>query len=388
MNSQEKPDRQPDRILPPRGVETIGVDSRDEYESPLGRGNRLSAKSWALVLRRTWNDFFFEGFLDRGATLTYFTLMAFAPTVLAAYSIATLVFASRRAQVEEITQEFIAEYLPAQTTQQASDLVGTIIGSSAQGTIALVLSVLISLFSASAYVRAFSRTANMVYGRVEGRGLIRAWGMMWVLTVVLVLGAVTLVFANLARDTVISGILGPIAGPLGLEDTLDFMLRIFLPVWDWLRLPLSVLLVLALIAVLYHFAPNVRPQRFRWFSLGSVLALVATVAVWWLIGLYLQYFAGLNAYGALSVVLAVLVAVWITNTALIVGLKIDAEVLRAKELQRGLESQRHIQAPPRSDEAALAQAQTQQRLEDKGEQIRTQAEENKAEKIRPSPAHS
>lgn len=375
MNSQENAAGHADRILPPHGVKTIGVDSQEDYSSPLGRANRLRRASWSLVVRRTWNDFFFESFMDRGATLTYFTLMAFAPTVLAAYSIATLTFASRRQQVEEITQEFIAEYVPAAAAEQASGLVAAIIGSSAQGTIALIISVLISLFSASAYVRAFSRTANTVYGRVEGRSLIRTWAMMWVLTVVLVLGAVALVFANLLRETVVDGVLAPLAEPLGLESTLEFLYSIFLPIWQWLRFPLSILLVLALIAVLYHFTPNVRPQRFRWVTLGSVLALAATVGVWWIFGLYLQYFAGVNAYGALSTVLAVFMALWITNIVLIVGLKIDAEVLRAKELQVGLDSQRHIQAPPRSDVAARAQAKIQQRLEAEGAQIRSQAEE-------------
>ena len=136
--------------------------------------------------------------------MTYFTLMACAPTVLAAYSIATLIFSSRRAEVHELTSQFIADYVPGSMTEQAEKLVGSIIGSTAQGTFALVVSVLISLFAASAYVRAFSRTANTVYGRVEGRGIIRTWALMWGLTIVLVIGAVIVLFANLLRDTIVS----------------------------------------------------------------------------------------------------------------------------------------------------------------------------------------
>ncbi len=99
---------------------------------------------------------------------------------------ATLIFSSRRAEVHELTSQFIADYVPGSMTEQAEKLVGSIIGSTAQGTFALVVSVLVSLFSASAYVRAFSRTANTVYGRVEGRGIIRTWALMWGLTIVLV----------------------------------------------------------------------------------------------------------------------------------------------------------------------------------------------------------
>lgn len=358
---------EPSKILPPRSTEVLDIDQTER--NPLSRKNRLRKESWGLVLRRTWSDYFFEGLGDRGAALTYFTLMAFAPTILAVYSIATLLFANRKQEVEQLTQQLIQDYLPQNVSAQATDIVNTIIGSSAKGTIALVLSVLVSLFSASGYVRAFSRTANMVYGRVEGRGLLRTWAMMWVLTIFLVVGAVILVFANLLRDTVITGLIEPLAKPLHLESAVDFLLRIFLPVWNWLRFPVTVIVVLVLIAVLYHYAPNVRPPRFRWITLGSVLALLVNVVVWWLFGLYLQHFAGTSAYGALSTVMALFAALWVMNTVLIMGLKIDAEVLRAKELQIGLESQHYIQAAPRSDVAARAQAKTQQNLEARGDAI-------------------
>ena len=165
--------QEPSKILPPHSTEVLDIDQTER--NPLSRKNRLRKESWGLVLRRTWSDYFLEGLGDRGAAMTYFTLMAFAPTVLAVYSIATLLFANRKQEVEQLTQQLIQDYLPQDVSAQATDIVNTIIGSSAKGTIALVLSVLVSLFSASGYVRAFSRTANMVYGRVEGRGLLRTW---------------------------------------------------------------------------------------------------------------------------------------------------------------------------------------------------------------------
>ena len=133
-------------------------------------------------------------------------------------------------------------------------------------------------------------------------------------------------------------------------------------------------MVLTLIAVLYHFSPNVRPSRFRWITYGSVVALVGTVVSWGLVGLYLKYLAGASAYGAISTVLAVFVAIWLMNTVLIIGIKIDAEVLRAKELQLGMHSQRFIQAPPRSDSSSTAQARAQKRLEHRAIEIYERAE--------------
>ena len=362
-----------DKIVPSTAPTVVKVEGHTEEVDPLARGNRLRKESWGLVVRRVWADFFHDALMDRAATMTYFTLMAFAPTVLAAYSIATLIFSSRRAEVHELTSQFIADYVPSSMTEQAEHLVGSIIGSAAQGTFALVVSVLISLFAASAYVRAFSRTANTVYGRVEGRGIIRTWALMWGLTIVLVIGAVIVLFANLLRDTIVSGVINPLAGKLEMQGTADFLGGIFMPVWNWLRFPLTVVIVLSLIAILYHFSPNVRPARFRWITLGSVVALSTNVVVWGAFALYTQRFAGASVYGAFSLIMAVFMAVWLANTMLILGIKIDAEVLRAKELQLGLHAARHIQAPPRSDAAAKAQARAQHDLEERSERIYEQA---------------
>ena len=358
-----------DKIVPSSAPTVVRVKGHTDNVDPLARGNRLRKESWGLVIRRVWADFFHDALLDRAATMTYFTLMAFAPTVLAAYSIATLIFSSRQAEVHKLTSQFIADYVPGSMTEQAEKLVGSIIGSTAQGAFALVVSVLVSLFAASAYVRAFSRTANTVYGRVEGRGIIRTWALMWGLTIVLVIGAVIVLFANLLRDTIVSGVVEPLAGKLEMQGTADFLGGIFMPVWNWLRFPLTVVVVLTLIAVLYHFSPNVRPARFRWITLGSVVALGTNVVVWGAFALYTQRFAGASVYGAFSLIMAVFMAVWLSNTMLILGIKLDAEILRAKELQLGLHAARHIQAPPRSDAAAKAQARAQRDLEERSERI-------------------
>ncbi|QRP99288.1 YihY/virulence factor BrkB family protein [Corynebacterium sp. FDAARGOS 1242] len=363
------PVERPETIVPWKSSSILEVEGHDDARDPFAKGNRLRRESWGLVVRRTWNDFFHDAFMDRAAGMTYFTLMAFAPTVLAAYSIATLIFSSRREEVEQLTSQFIEQYIPSSFSEEANVVVSAIIGSSAQGTFALIGSLAISLFSASAYVRAFARTANTVYGRVEGRGIIRTWSLMWGLTAIIVIGAVIVLFANLLRDTVISEAIYPLARQVGLEDAATYLVQAFLPVWNWLRFPVTVVVVLTLIAVLYHFSPNVRPSRFRWITYGSVVALVGTVGVWGLFGLYIMYLAGASAYGALSTILALFMAIWLMNTSLIVGIKIDAEVLRAKELQLGMHSERFIQAPPRSDASSRAQARAQKRLEYKAREI-------------------
>lgn len=367
-------------IVPVGGSQTQVVLPQDEKANPLSMGNRLTWQSWKLVLRRTWNDFFLNQLMDRGASLTFFTLLSFAPTVLAAYAIATLVLARNEEQVNSMTDQFISEYIPDEIAETVRGAFDTIVGSAQQGTITLIISVIFALWSSSGYVRAFARASNTVYGRVEGRANVPKWIIMWGLTLALVIGAVLMMGAFLLREDIVKFFLEPIAEPLGLTGTLEFMVGIFLPIWQWLRFPVIAIVAAVLLAMLYYFAPNVRPTRFRWLTFGSVTTLLTIGLVWWLFGLYLTYFAGASAYGAIGTVVAVLFALWMINTVIVVGLKIDAEVLRAKELQVGYDSEKTIQAPPRSSTASVHYAKTQQRLESAAEEIKDRHAEARVDK--------
>ena len=56
-------------------------------------------------------------------------------------------------------------------------------------------------------------------------------------------------------------------------------------------------------------------------------------------------------YGALGGLIAGFLGLIVANTLLLMGLKLDAEITRAREMQAGLDSSEIIQAPPTSDES-------------------------------------
>lgn len=362
-----------DYIVRVGGNRLLEVPEEAQESNPLRLRNRLSWASWKLVVRRVVIEFFAGAMMDRGAVLTFFMLLTSAPTVLAAYSIATLVLANNEDQVRALTNELIVDYVPDEVAGAVRDAVGTIIGSSSQGTIALVLGVLTALLASSAYVRAFARNANALYGRVEGRRVVRTWLIMWGITLLMVVGGVLIMGALLLNRPIVETFLQPIAEPLGLTGVVEFLLGIFLPVWQWVRFPVVILIAVVLIANLYHFAPNVKTKRFRWLTVGSVTALIGIGGVWVLFSWYISNFAANSAYGAISTVLALLIALWVVNIVLVIGVKIDAEVLRAKELQIGLDSERDIQVPPRSSSAAVQYAKIEQGHEAIGRQIKDTA---------------
>ena len=361
-------------LIQPYGPGPIDALDPDVTEqNVLQRGNRLGWKGWKLVLARTVFDFGPLAITDRGASMTFFSVTAFAPTLLAFYSTVTLLFPTDQTELRTMIGGFIDNTVPEALQPQAMELFLTVVGTPAQSTIALTISIMISLLSASAYVRAFSRSTNVIYGRTEGRSLWVTWLTMWAITLLLVAGLVVVVAALVLREDLINAVVGPIAEPLGLQGVVNYLNQILLPVWEWLRYPAVVVTAVVFLSCLFYFAPNVRPGQFRLLTVGAVFAMLIIGAEWALFGWYVSTFGVRSAYGAFGAVLAVLVAIWGMNIVLLLGVKLDAEILRAKELQLGLHAARHIQAPPRSDAAAKSQARAQHDLEKRSERIYQQA---------------
>lgn len=318
--------------------------------NPLDKSNRLTKAGWALVAKRLVADFSNDAMVDRGATLTYYTVLSLAPMVVSTYAIATLLLSRDPDAVDQLLAQLVQNYVPEALRGEAMHLLEVIVGTPSQSTVALTVSLVLSLLAASAYVRSFSRNANLVYGRTEGRPMVVTWVTMWLITLMLVIGAVGILLGTLLTESIVETVLGPIARPLGLDGTLDYLTGKFLPVWAYLRAPVIALVAMILLSLMYYFSPNVRPGRFRLLTLGSSAALLVGFLLWWGFGVYLSTIGVRSAYGAFGTVLAVLALVWVMNIVLLEGVKIDAEVLRAKELQVGYDSERTIQARPRSSE--------------------------------------
>lgn len=344
----------PAEFVQPYGPGPITLmEPADTLPQVLLRSNRLSWKGWKLVLARTVLDFGPMALMDRGATMTYYTITAFAPSLLAFYSIVTLLFPTDQDELREMIGGFINQTVPETLQGQAFDLVMMVVGSPARSTVALIISIAISLLSASAYVRAFSRSSNVIYGRTEGRSWFITWLTMWGITLLLVLGGVLMVATLVLRESVIDAVLSPIARPFGLDSAVTYLKQILLPVWQWVRYPVLGIVGVALMSCLFYFAPNVRPGKFRLLTFGAAAALVAIAVMWLLFGWYLSTFGIRSAYGAFGTVLAVLVVIWAMNITLLLGVKLDAEILRAKQLQMGIDAEEMVQAAPRAQDAVL-----------------------------------
>jgi membrane protein len=332
--------------------------------------SHLDARGARYVLRRVAREFFLLGMIDMGAMLTFFTLLAVVPTILAVYSIATIILANNAGLVSELTADFITTYIPQEYRATVTDLIRAVIGSPTGGIVGLIVGTVVALWSASAYVRAFSRCANTVYEQAEGRPMIAKLATMLGTTLFMVVGMVLILASIMLNETVVNATLGVIAEPLGLSRVLEYLLGVFLPVWRWLKWPIIFILAVLLLAVLYYVTPNVRQARFRWLSLGAFSALLGITLVSAGFWLYLAYFSALGSYGAIGTMLALMFAVWGANIFLVLGVKIDAEIERVQQLRAGVRAERQIQLPPRSTRRSRQREAAWEKMAERGRDLR------------------
>lgn len=300
----------------------------------------LHPPSWKYVGRRTVREFLADECTDRAAALTYYAVLAIAPALLAVVSVLGLV--GDPEQTLNSVMDLVADLgAPDDAAQTVEPIVQAVTSNSKAG-VALVLGVLLALWSASGYVAAFGRGMNRIYEVDEGRPIWKLRPVILLVTLALVLIAVLVVVAM-----VLSGpVARTIGDAVGLSGTA-------VTVWNVLKWPVVVVLVVVAIAVLYHATPNVRQPKFRWISVGAAVALLVWALASVAFGFYVTTFASYDAtYGSLAGVVVFLLWLWISNLALLFGAELDAELERGRQLQGGIEAEETLQLPPRDTRAS------------------------------------
>jgi membrane protein len=289
------------------------------------------------VLKRTIREFREDNLTDWAAALTYYSVLSIFPGLIALVSILGLAGSERTA---ESLLEIIDEIGPASAVDTFRGPVEGVINRGSEAGIALALSLGVALWTASAYIGAFMRASNSIYGVEEGRPF-------WKLRPLQI--AVTLLIVLLLAVVLIAIVLtGPLAKAVGSEIGVSDEA---VTIWNYAKWPVLALVVLLILAFLYYVAPNVKQPSFKWLTPGSVLALVVSVLASIGFALYVANFGSYDkTYGALGGVIVFLIWSWLSNVAVLLGAELNAEIERQRQLDAGkVEASEQIQLEPRSE---------------------------------------
>ena len=116
--------------------------------------------------------------------------------------------------------------------------------------------------------------------------------------------------------------------------------------WSIGRWPVLVMLLMLVLSMLFWIAPNVKQPRFRWLTVGGAVALMLWSVASFGFGLYVANFGSYNrTYGSLGAIMAFLVWIYLSNTSILLGVQVNAQVQRARLRQAGDEDPKTPLAP-------------------------------------------
>ncbi len=293
----------------------------------------LTARSWFGVLKRTFTEFRADNLTDLAAALTYYGVLAIFPAIIALVSILGLVGHSA-------TQPLINNLDKLAPGPARHIFIGAISGlqkSRGAAGVIFIVGIAGALWSASGYIAAFMRASNRVYDIEEGRPFWVTIPVRLIVTLIVVLLLVISAFAVV----VTGGLAKQVGNLLGLGSTA-------VTVWDIAKWPVLVLFVGFIFSILYWASPNVKHPGFRWVSPGGLFAVLVWLIASGAFAFYVASFSSYNkTYGTLAGVIIFLVWLWISNTALLLGVEFNAELERGRQVEAGHPPDREPFVEPR-----------------------------------------
>ena len=205
----------------------------------------LSRPTRKFILKNTVREFLDDECTDIAAGLTYYATLSLFPGLLALISILGLV-----GQAETTTSTVLGMLDDLGVGSTMVDTIEPVIGQLTQNEsagFALVAGLVLAIWSASGYVNSFGRAMKRVYEIDEGRPIWKLRPMMLLVTVGLLILAVATALA-----LVVSGpVAQVVGGAIGLSD-------VAVTVWSIAKWPVLLGIVIVMVAILYHYTPNVR----------------------------------------------------------------------------------------------------------------------------------
>lgn len=266
------------------------------------------------LLRKLSRNVRADNLIDRAAALTYYAVLSLFPGLLVLVSLLGLIGMSTTDRLQA------ALTVPGPVGEIINGAVDNVQESRTTAGVVAVFGLLGAFWSASSYVAAFMRAAQAIHRVAESRpfwqtlplriGLTTAVGVMLVLSVLIL---------------VLTGELATRVGEgLGISETV-------IRIWNIAKWPLLLLLVSLIFETLYWASSPHTRRRFRLVSPGGLLAVLAWALVSAGFALYVAYFGSYNrTYGSLAGVVIFLVWLWLSNLAVLLGAKVDAELTRRR----------------------------------------------------------
>ena len=281
--------------------------------SPIQNPWKLGGLSWTELGARVWREAQEDDLLGRAAQLAFYLLLALFPALVCFTALVGLL------PLKPVIPQLLAYLrgmLPADALSLLEKYLQQVVAGS--GGSLLSLGLLGALWASSSGLTAIMRALNVVYDTQETR----AYWKIWVTAIAMTIGLAG--FIILSTTLVLAGehIAAGVAHLLGFGE-------LFTIGWIIVEWPLVIVFMLVAVSVIYYFGPDV-DQEWRWVIPGSLVAVVLWVVVSLGFKLYVENFGNYNvAYGSLGGGIVLMLWVYLSGIALLIGGVLNAEIGKA-----------------------------------------------------------
>ena len=278
----------------------------------------LRTLEWKVFFKELYDKFFDTDVSSSAAQVAFYFSFAFFPLLLFLVSLFGLVLDSTDELRGELFQ-YLAQVMPPSAFQLVRTTMDEIIETSTGGK--LTLGLLVTLWSASAGVDSIRSALNRVYELRETR----SWWNTKLQSLALTFLFILLLGIALAGVTAGWSLVKVSLAGLGLAVSSPWVVSAI----QWGAI--IVVMILAT-AVIYSWIPCFKKFHWVWISPGSITAIAVWIVFGSLFRLYLQYFNSYNkAYGSLGAVIILMLWMYITGIALLLGGAINSVLTEMSE---------------------------------------------------------
>jgi membrane protein len=263
-----------------------------------------------------WNEIDHDNVLGRASELAYNFLLAVFPFLLFVLALLGLA-AAHGIDVRSVLFQYLSRVLPPSASDLISKTANEVINSSGGGK--LTFGILFSLWSASGGTTTMISTLNDAYDVRESRS--------WVKVHLIALGLTLVLIALVVVGSVLAVAGGHIAQTVGNNIGLGTAMIVGWRVVSWIA---AIACIVFAFALIYYYGPDVKEQHWYWITPGSVLGVGLWVLASAVFRVYLHFFNSYSrTYGSLGAVIILLLWLYVTGLAFLVGAEVNAEIEHA-----------------------------------------------------------